>query len=75
MPEIGIIEDNESKTLTVIDVFPQDLNWEDFVIPPGREGTLPSGIISIGDMITNCSEEGVLVWVPCDRVIFTWSFD
>jgi len=52
-------EDEPNKTLTVVDITPVNLsmNWNEVLMISGN-ATLLSGIISIGDVITNCSDSG-----------------
>jgi len=52
-------EDETNKTLAVVNITLVDLNmnWNEVLMISGN-ATLPSGTISIGDVITNCSDSG-----------------
>lgn len=68
-------KNDEDNTLTVIELlsgFPSDFGWEHVGI--GGMCTLPSGTISVGDVITNCSDELTLYWTDVDLAIGTWTF-
>jgi hypothetical protein len=55
-------EDSLNKTLTVLAFHPQNLTWSDVQIQTGS-GTLPTGTIAVGDVITNCSMRGSVVYI------------
>lgn len=58
-PNIVFSEDQNNKTLTVTEIYPQDKDWywsEIFIV--NGSATLPYGLIKAGDRITNC--EGYL---------------
>jgi hypothetical protein len=62
-PTIIFMQDNETKTLTVTEIYPKDKNfyWSEISIANGS-ATLPYGIIKVGDIITNCQGYLELVW-------------
>jgi len=47
------------------------LYWEDIEVIYGN-ATLPSGRVELGDVITNCSKEGSLVYRVTDTILCTW---
>ena len=59
--DIEFYEDATNRTLTIMNITPADLsmNWDTVLLISGN-ATLPTGDISIGDIITNCSDSGEL---------------
>ena len=59
-------ESSQNQTLTVLTYYPTEsmeiLTWDHVQITTGS-GTLPAGTIDEGDMITNCSLHGSLVYI------------
>ena len=55
--------DISSKTLTLTEIFAQGrtLYWSDVIITSGS-AKLPTGIIAVGDKITNCDGHLELIW-------------
>lgn len=72
---INLTEDSTKKTLTVthIGYSPKSLNWSDIEVR--GNATLPTGTIDIGDIITNCSGEVVLIFLPENILIGDWIFE
>jgi len=62
-PTIIFMKDNETKTLTVTNIYPEDEDfyWPEISIKNGS-ATLSYGTIEIGDIITNCEGYLELVW-------------
>lgn len=68
--------DDVNNTLTVISVTPEDTFWDDIdQIGSGTCDPLPTGNVSAGDVITNCSGIIVLRYIPTSGVIGVYEFD
>ncbi len=70
-PPIVFSEDNINKTLTVTQISDNDYNWNEF---RANNGTLPNGVVKKGDIITNCSESGHIIWLTCNQAVYQWDF-
>jgi hypothetical protein len=70
-PSIVFSKDDINKTLTVTQISNNEYNWNEF---EAINGTLPEGIVRKGDVITNCSESGNIIWLTCNQVIYHWDF-
>ena len=74
-PEIIFAMDLENNTLTVVYVNPDDVLWSDLdQIGSGTCDPLPTGNVTVGDMITNCSGTIVLRYIPTNEVIGVFEF-
>jgi hypothetical protein len=67
-----IIFDKKDDTLMVL-ASGSDLNWSNVEITSGQ-CEIPSGSISAGDKVTNCTGNLVLIWNPSNTVIGEWDF-
>ena len=68
--------DDVNNTLTVTFVTPGDTFWDDIdQIGSGTCDPLPTGNVSAGDVITNCSGIIVLRYIPTSGVIGVYEFD
>jgi len=65
-------KNEEDDSLTVTHAEPADFTWNEIELI--GTGTLPTGIINVGDKITNCSGVVSLRWVAVDLLIDTWTF-
>ena len=67
--------DLTNKTLTVTKVYPLSyFSWSDIEVVSGN-ATLPTGIIDVGDVITNCSGEVKLVNKLLNEIFSIWNFE
>ncbi|GAF90734.1 unnamed protein product, partial [marine sediment metagenome] len=64
---INFTKDDNDNSLTVTHVELSDLSWGEIELI--GTGTLPTGIIDVGDKITNCSGTVSLRWVAVDFLI------
>lgn len=69
--------DNRTLTVSSIDTSCDNLNWENVVVDKGINAAIifPTGGIKIGDIITNCSGEIVLIWEPTKVKVGVYFFD
>jgi hypothetical protein len=75
-PTIMFSMDMENNTLTVTNVYPDDTMWGDIdQIGSGTSNPLPTGNVSMGDMITNCLGIIVLRYVPTNEVLGVFEFE
>lgn len=75
-PVISFYMDDVNNTLTVTSVTPEDTIWEDIdQIGLGTCDPLPTGNVSAGDVITNCSGIIVLRYIPTNGIIGVYEFD
>jgi hypothetical protein len=75
-PTIMFSMDIENNTLTVTNVHPENVMWSDIdQIGSGTSNPLPTGNVSIGDMITNCAGIIVLRYVPTNEVLGVFDFE
>jgi len=82
LPSFEFQPDVSNKTITLIEFnpggFANQLNWDDIVVTMGN-ATLPTGLISEGDVITNCS--GIIkmyIRLPCftgHTFLYSYGFD
>lgn len=70
---INFTKDVSDNSLTVTHVELSDLSWGEIELV--GTGVLPTGIIDVGDKITNCSDVVSLRWVAVDMLIDTWMFE
>ena len=79
--EIEFDVDEKNKTLTVSKCEfycgeESDYVWENILLNNAYgNGIFPSGSIKKGDVITNCSGHITLVWIPRERVIYSYYFN
>ena len=64
------------RTLTVENVFVDNVNWSDVRIEGEGSVTLPVGTISIGDVIKNCTGHFEILWPPMYQgdIVSEWFF-
>ena len=75
-PVISFYMDDVNDTLTVTSVTPEDTLWGDIdQIGSGVCDPLPTGNVSAGDKVTNCSGIIVLRYIPTNGVIGVYEFD
>ena len=75
-PTILFDQNNENHTLTVTYISDENIYWEDIEnIGSGTCDTLPTGNITIGDMITNCTGIIVLRYTITDSILGVFEFD
>ena len=75
-PSISFYLDDVNNTLTVASVASEDTFWGDIdQIGSGNCDPLPTGNVSTGDIITNCSGIIVLRYVPTNGVIGIYEFE
>jgi hypothetical protein len=75
-PTILFEQDTQNGTLTVLSVTPQTIPWSDIdEIGSGSCDPLPSGNVTIGDEITNCTGIIVLRYLPLDEILGVYEFD
>ena len=72
-PYLEFTQDKNFKTLTVNETDLVGESWEGIVIHSGN-ATLPTGTIDIGDTITNCSGNLMLIFDPANTIIGEWDF-
>jgi hypothetical protein len=65
-----------NKTLTVSEIHSQrkTIYWTEIELKEGN-ATLPPGIIDVGDEITNCEDNIVIVWKSTDTYIYSTNFN
>lgn len=74
-PEITFAMDLENNTLTVVYVNPDNVLWSDLdQIGSGNCDPLPTGNVTVGDIITNCSGTIVIRYIPTNEVIGVFEF-
>ncbi len=74
-PDIGFSQDNTNHTLTVISVSAADISWSDISeVGDGSCDPLPTGNVTIGDIITNCTGIIVLLYLPTYETIGAFEF-
>jgi hypothetical protein len=75
-PTIIFSMDLENNTLTVSNVYPEDVMWSDIdQIGSGTSNPFPTGNVSMGDMITNCVGIIVLRYIPTNEVLGVFEFE
>ena len=74
-PQISFEMDIQNNTLTVESVYPDDVSWEDIdEIGSGTCDLLPTGTVTVGDQITNCTGVIVLRYIPTNGIIGIFEF-
>jgi hypothetical protein len=66
--------DKNTRSLTVQEIYEDDLKWEEHEICSGT-ATLPSGSIKEGDTITNCKGNVALRHVPTNTLLGGYDFE
>lgn len=66
--------DKNTRSLTVQEIYEDDLKWEEHEICSGT-ATLPSGPIKEGDTITNCKGNVALRHVPTNTLLGGYDFE
>lgn len=75
-PTITFTRDTENNTLTVAAISTDNILWNNIdQIGSGTTDPLPTGNITIGDMITNCIGIIVLRYKPTDEVLGIFEFE
>jgi hypothetical protein len=77
-PVITFVQDNLTNTLMVTSVTPSTIQflWSDIdEIGSGNCDPLPSGNVTAGEQITNCSGVIVLRYIPLNEVLGVFEFD
>lgn len=75
-PSIGFSPDLTNHTLTVISTSASDILWSDILeIGEGSCDAFPTGNVTIGDIITNCTGIIVLQYLPTYEILYVFEFD
>lgn len=64
--------ENDTLIVELFESYPMDPFWEYIEISDTQKGNgvLPTGSIEKGDIITNCTGEVCLVWLPLEKIIY-----
>ncbi len=74
-PEVVFTQDWTNRTLTVTAVNAQTILWSNIdMIGSGACNPLPTGNVTIGQQITNCSGTIVLRYLPTDTILYVADF-
>jgi flagellar biosynthesis protein FliQ len=74
-PDIGFAQDSTNHTLSVISMSAADILWSDISeVGEGSCDPLPTGNVTIGNMITNCTGIIILLYLPTYEVIDAFEF-
>ncbi len=74
-PVIIFEQDLANRTLTVTSAYPDDVLWTDIdQIGSGHCDPLPTGNVTIGDTLTNCTGVIVLRYIPLNLVLGVFQF-
>ncbi len=75
-PKISFVQSMTNKTLTVVAVEPEDVNWSDIDnVGSGSCDPIPMGNVIVGDKITNCTGIIVLRYKPTNEVMGIFEFN
>jgi len=75
-PQIGFQQDNTNRTLTVTYTSAVDIPWSDLSeVGDGTCDPLPTGNVTAGDIITNCTGIIVLLYLPTYEVLGAFEFE
>lgn len=75
-PTIQFEQNDVNNTLTVLAVVPAGILWDDIEeIGAGSCDPIPTGEITAGDMLTNCTGFLVLRHIPTNQIVGVFEFD
>lgn len=72
LPALFVMDKN-TRTLTVQELYENDMKWEDNEITSG-DASLPTGSIKVGDVVTNCSGNLSLRHIPSNKLFGAYEF-
>lgn len=75
-PAISFEQDKINKTLMVLSVSSKTVLWNNIVeIGEGSCDPLPQGVVTVGDILTNCTGIIVLNYLPTNDILGVFAFD
>ena len=68
-----LVMDKNTRTLTVQEIYENGLKWDDNEVCSG-EANLPSGVMKVGDVISDCNGNLALRHIPSNTLFGAFDF-